>query len=118
MAAKGAITGWRFLKGKYVNRLITAEKDSLCRLCRRYGVAQLEIFGSAARGESGPDSDLDFLVRFLPCTPEEHAERYLGLLADLQDLFHCDIDLVESNAISNPWFLDCIADTRMTLYAA
>ncbi len=101
-----------------MNRLITAENDRLYRLCRQHGVAQLEIFGSAARGESGPGSDLDFLVRFFPCTPEEHAERYLGLLADLQDLFHCDIDLVESNAIKNPYFLDCIAATRMTLYAA
>jgi uncharacterized protein len=101
-----------------MNGMITAEKDRLLRMCRRYGVAQREIFGSAARGESGPDSGLDFLVRFLSCTPEEHAERYPGLLADLQDLFHCDIDLAESNAISNPWFPGCIADTRMTRYAA
>jgi uncharacterized protein len=101
-----------------MNRLIVSEKDRIHRLCRQHRVAQLELFGSAARGESGPGSDLDFLVRFFPCSPEEHAERYLGLLADLQDLFHCDIDLVESSAIKNPHFLDCIADTRTTLYAA
>lgn len=68
-----------------MNRLIAAKKDGLYRLCRQYCVAQLELFGSAARGASGPGRDLDFLVRFFPCTPEEHAERYLGLLAGLQE---------------------------------
>ncbi len=101
-----------------MNSLLFAERERLDRLCRRHGVAQLELFGSAARGAFAPDSDLDFLVRFHPATPEVHAERYLGLLADLQDLFHCDIDLVESNAVKNPYFLACIAPSRTTVYAA
>ena len=35
-------------------------------ICRRYGVKELSVFGSAARGELRPDSDVDFLVDFLP----------------------------------------------------
>ena len=35
-------------------------------LCRRYQVRELSLFGSAARGEMRPDSDIDLLVEFLP----------------------------------------------------
>ncbi|HFD17060.1 MAG TPA: nucleotidyltransferase [Rhodospirillales bacterium] len=36
----------------------------LPELRRRYGVSSLAVFGSAVRGEAGPDSDLDILVEF------------------------------------------------------
>jgi len=38
---------------------------AIAEVCRRYGVSELSLFGSAARGEMGPDSDVDFLVDFL-----------------------------------------------------
>ena len=102
-----------------MNSLLAKKQTSLEALCRKHGVAKLELFGSAALETFVPgSSDVDFLVCFHPCTPEEHAERYLGLLADLQDLFNCDIDLVESNAVKNPFFLDCIAASRTIVYAA
>ncbi len=95
------------------------KQGALEHLCNKYGVATLELFGSACAGRYVPrQSDLDFLVRFKPCTPEEHAQRYFGLLASLQDLFLCDIDLVETTAIRNPYFLEGIAASRMTLYTA
>ncbi|MBL7141450.1 MAG: nucleotidyltransferase family protein [Planctomycetes bacterium] len=40
--------------------------DALADVCRRYQVRELAIFGSAARGEAGPQSDLDMLVEFEP----------------------------------------------------
>jgi len=33
----------------------------LAALCRRYGVIELSVFGSVARGDDGPESDVDFL---------------------------------------------------------
>ena len=38
----------------------------LTEICRRYEVRELAVFGSAVRGEMRPDSDVDFLVDFLP----------------------------------------------------
>ena len=45
---------------------ISDKKDELAELCRRYGVARLEVFGSAARGTDfdPQSSDADFLVAF------------------------------------------------------
>lgn len=39
---------------------------AIAEICRRYEVKELAVFGSAARGEMHPDSDLDFLVEFIP----------------------------------------------------
>jgi uncharacterized protein len=38
----------------------------IAEICRRYQVEELSLFGSAARGELRPDSDVDLLVEFLP----------------------------------------------------
>lgn len=102
-----------------MNALVGNEQESLVRLCKRYGVARLELFGSAARSDFVPArSDLDFLIVFQECTPEEHAERYFGFLAALEDLFACGIDLVEARAVSNPYFAQSIESSRTLLYAA
>ena len=53
--------------------ILQTKQESVAQLCARYHVARLELFGSAARGGVEPGwSDLDFLVRFQPCTPEDH----------------------------------------------
>jgi predicted nucleotidyltransferase len=40
------------------------EKDLIAAACRRYGARRIRVFGSVARGEERPDSDIDFLVDF------------------------------------------------------
>lgn len=42
------------------------DETALEELCRRHRVRELSVFGSAARGEMRPDSDIDLLVEFLP----------------------------------------------------
>jgi predicted nucleotidyltransferase len=82
-------------------------------------VRTLELFGSAAKGTFEPErSDLDFLVDFLPLEPGPHAKAYFGLLFGLEDLFCRKIDLVETGAIENPFFLKTVNESRKLLYAA
>ena len=94
--------------------------ESLKRLCKQYRVKRFEVFGSALTGEGfdPENSDLDFLVEFLPLQPGEHADAYFGLLEALQDLFRRSIDLVETKAIRNPYFLESINQNRKEIYAA
>ncbi len=99
--------------------LIEQHRAELFALCRRYGVRRLDLFGSAAREDFDPaSSDLDFLVEFEDFTPENAADRYLGLLIDLEDLFGRKIDLVSAGAIRNPYFRQVVDATRVPLYAA
>ena len=83
-------------------------------------VRRLELFGSAATGDGFRDgeSDLDFLVEFLPLEPGTHADAYFGLLAALEDLLQRPVDLVMVRAIGNPYFLESVNRTRQVLYAA
>ena len=88
-------------------------------LCRRFEVRRMDLFGSAARDEFNPlTSDLDFLVAFLPAGQVSAADRYLGLLAGLEDLFKRNVDLVDIAAARNPYFLASALSHRKMLYAA
>ena len=62
---------------------------------RAYGVRRLGLFGSCARGESGPSSDLDFVVEF----DKKSFDGYMGVKDFLEALFGCRVDLVIENAI-------------------
>ena len=65
----------------------------------RHGVARLALFGSAARGEAGPGSDVDLLVAF---TGEPDYDQYLALKEDLEALLGRPVDLVLESALK-PW---------------
>jgi len=62
---------------------------------RSLGVRKLGLFGSAARDESTPESDLDFVVEF----EAKSFDAYMDLKFFLEDLFHRKVDLVLIDAI-------------------
>jgi predicted nucleotidyltransferase len=73
--------------------LLTQHK---AELARRFGVTDLALFGSTARGAARPDSDVDVLVTFDgPAT----SQRYFGVQFYLEDLLGCTIDLVTDKAL-------------------
>jgi hypothetical protein len=101
-----------------VNR-VEERTEELAALARRYGVARLELFGSAATGAFDPEtSDLDFLVEFQNPGPEGKFDAYFGLLNDLTALFGRPVDLVSTHAITNPYFLKSVNETRLPVYVA
>lgn len=44
--------------------MVQFDRQQLAEICQRNDVMRLRIFGSASRGEEGPDSDIDLLVDF------------------------------------------------------
>jgi hypothetical protein len=102
-----------------MNELLERNTETIEALCRRYGVATLEVFGSAAGEDFDPErSDLDFLVTFHPCEQMGPADQYFGLLFALQETFGRQVDLVCANAMKNPYFIEEVNSTRRSLYAA
>jgi predicted nucleotidyltransferase len=102
-----------------MNALIENHREAIESLCRQYHVERLEVFGSAADESFDPKrSDVDFLVVFEPCTPSEHYDRYFGLVESLEALFQRHVDLVEANAMRNPYFMRRVNECRALVYAA
>lgn len=93
--------------------------DDLKRLCVRYGVKRLDLFGSASTDEyDSGESDLDFVVEFKPEVLPAYADAYFGLLESLEQLFGKPVDLVVGSAIRNPYFLQSVEKTRTPIYAS
>jgi predicted nucleotidyltransferase len=79
-----------------LEQLIQAKRDEIHRIARRHGVTRLLVFGSVARGESNPNSDLDLLIE-----TGEHITPWFpgGLIADLESLLGCRVDVVTERAL-------------------
>jgi uncharacterized protein len=65
-------------------------------LTQRFGVVRLALFGSTARDEAGPDSDVDIVVAF---DGPAISKRYFGVQFSLEDALGCPVDLVTEKAL-------------------
>jgi len=95
---------------------MTEGKD-LTKICEKYHVLQMVIFGSAIRSDFDPDkSDIDILVSFKPMTPPEHADAYFGLLEELEETFDRNVDLLEEKTIKNAYLKKSIDESGILIY--
>lgn len=92
------------------------DETELANLCRRYRVRELSLFGSAARGEMRPESDIDLLVEFLPQAKVDLVD-HAGLMLDLAHLLGRKVDLVSKKALKPLIRVSVLAEARL-LYAA
>ena len=96
------------------------EKIALLKaLCRKYRVATMYLFGSAATGNFNENSDIDLLISFQNnVTLNEYADNYFDLLFEIEDMFGRKVDMVAENTLSNPYFIRSVEDTKQLIYAA
>jgi predicted nucleotidyltransferase len=100
------------------------EFAQLCEIARQHRVKRLELFGSAAGGQQSralrgsEPNDYDFLVQFEPMEPLEHGRAYFRLKEALEATLGKPVDLIELEAVKNPYFLKAIAPNRTVVYAA
>lgn len=73
--------------------LVGARREEIVQ---RFGVRSLSLFGSVARDEAGPESDVDVLVEFDGPTT---FDRHMGLLIFLEDLLGCRVDVLTATGI-------------------
>ncbi|MCC6142619.1 MAG: nucleotidyltransferase family protein [Candidatus Hydrogenedentes bacterium] len=72
-------------------------------LCARYGVKRLGIFGSVARGEDTPGSDIDFYAEFADPTPLHMPDRYFGFINEAERRFGRPVQLLTPTMVRNPF---------------
>ena len=74
-----------------LDQLIQQRRDDIREIAARHGVTSIRVFGSVARGESRPGSDLDLLIE-----TGQHTSSWFpgGLVHDLESLLGCRVDVV------------------------
>jgi len=80
--------------------IIDNRRDEILRLAALHGACRVRVFGSVARDEAGPDSDVDFLVDL---EPGRSLLDIGALLMDLQDLLQRRVDVVTEKALH--WYI-------------
>jgi hypothetical protein len=95
---------------------VRIEAPSLAEVCRRYGVKELSLFGSAARGEMTPDSDVDVLVEF-ESGVRIGVLRFESFAEELESLVGRKVDLVTRRGLK-PWVRSQVLRDARVVYAA
>lgn len=100
-----------------MNATLVQHLPSIATLCQRYGVAHLELFGSATSAEfNAESSDFDFLVELDPSGQGSPARRWIGLAEALEQLLGRHVDLVNPHYIRNPYFAQAVNASRTVIY--
>lgn len=99
-----------------MNQLITDNLSEIARLCEEYGIAELDLFGSATTDEFDPRrSDVDFIVELGGYEPGV-ARRYGRFARALEALLGRPVDLITEEQIQNPYFRRTVEKQRIVVY--
>lgn len=86
----------------------------LVEMCKQSDASMVGVFGSRARGESGPQSDIDVMIRF---SKPKSLLSLIRLERELSDALGFKVDLVTENAVS-PYLINQIKRDLSVLYEA
>jgi hypothetical protein len=79
-----------------VSEILEAKRNDILLLASRHGAKNIRVFGSVARGEAGPDSDVDFLVQM---GDSSSLLDFSSLVVELQDLLGQKVDVVSEDGL-------------------
>jgi uncharacterized protein len=78
--------------------LLTPLRSQILAIAEQHGAYNVRVFGSVARGEARADSDVDFLVDFLP---QRNLLDRIALIQDLEELLGRKIDVAKLANLSD-----------------
>jgi hypothetical protein len=96
---------------------IEIRHDKIQDFCRRWKIKEFAIFGSILRNDFRPESDVDVLVTFQDEAPWGLFE-FVEMIEELREIFGRDVDLVEKEALRNPFRRREILSHCQVVYAA
>ena len=91
--------------------LLQETREQIQRIAAKHGAYNIRVFGSFARGEVGPQSDLDLLISVGPKTTPWFPG---GLVSDLEQLLGRRVDVVTDRALS-PLIRDRVLSEAISL---
>lgn len=98
--------------------LINKNVEAIYSLCEKHKVDKLYAFGSVLNTSFDDESDVDFLVDFYKLNIEDFATNYFEFKFALEDLFNREVDVIEREAIRNPYFKEEVEETKVLIYGS
>jgi predicted nucleotidyltransferase len=80
-----------------IEQALREKREEIQRIAAKHGARNIRVFGSAARGDAKPDSDIDFLV---DAGPETSSWFPAGLVLDLEELLGRKVEVVTEKGLS------------------
>ena len=91
-------------------------RSDITKLCESHKVKSLYVFGSVLTEQFNSESDIDLIVNFLNIAIEDYADNYFDFKFSLQEIVNRRIDLLEEQAIKNPYFKQSVDAQRQLIY--
>jgi hypothetical protein len=79
-----------------IYEFINDKREEILRIAARHGARNVRLFGSVARGEAGPESDVDLLVDL---EPGRSLLDHAGLMLELEALLGCKVDVATERGL-------------------
>ena len=94
-----------------IDALINMKREDILRIAAKHGAYNVRLFGSMARGQAGPTSDVDLLVDVGPGRTSFFPG---GLIAELEDLLQRPVEVVTPNGLHR-YIRDRVLQEAVTL---
>ena len=94
-----------------IHNISQEQRQKILQIAASHGARDVRIFGSMARGEARPDSDLDLLVKL---DPGQSLLDIIALKQDLEDLIGRKVDVLTEAAIS-PYIREQVLENAISL---
>ncbi|PHJ66271.1 DNA polymerase subunit beta [Nostoc linckia z18] len=79
-----------------IDEILKANREEILTIATKYGAYNVRVFGSVARGEATPDSDVDFLVEL---EPQRTLLDQIALMQSLEELLGRKVDVTEPKTL-------------------
>lgn len=82
-----------------IDELLKEKREDIIAIAAKHGAFNVRVFGSVARGEATPESDVDFLIDY----SSEHRSPWfpVGLIRDLEDLLGRKVDIATVDSLKD-----------------
>lgn len=98
--------------------IIDQHIEDIQKLCVRHKVEQMFVFGSVLTKNFNENSDVDFLVKFGDIDLYDYFENLLNLKENLEKILLRNVDILEMQAVKNPYLKKSIDNSKLLIYGS
>lgn len=96
--------------------IIKQNINQIQKICKQHKVERLYVFGSVLSPDFNDDSDIDVLVKFGNVDLHHYFENLLNLKESLEKLLNREVDILEEQALKNPYLKKSIDRNKVLIY--